>query len=137
MAIEIALPASTSSTAMTTRAFSSASPLGQSIGRNRHSAANPLLGFVCVAVAAVAITGLSRNADGAGQTIRRNEVFSGAGHGTHPGARRFRRATMKPGASSRGKRKDAPVRRGNKPEETNRGTTDEFEREGMGIAPKE
>ena len=44
---------------------------------------------------------------------------------------------MKPGASTRGKRKNAPRRRGNKPEEINQVTTDEFEREGMGIAPKE
>ena len=65
------------------------------------------------------------------------KVFQGPGDGTHPDARRFRRAAMKPAASSRGKRKKTPVRRGNKPEETNRGTTDEFEREGMGIAPKE
>ena len=44
---------------------------------------------------------------------------------------------MEPAANSRGKRKKAPVRSGSKPEEANRGTTDEFEREGMGIAPKE
>ena len=44
---------------------------------------------------------------------------------------------MKPGARTRGKRKNAPIRRGDKPENVNRGTTDEFEREGMGIAPKE
>ena len=37
------LPASTSTSAATTRNFSSGWPLGQSIGRNRQSAPNPLV----------------------------------------------------------------------------------------------
>jgi hypothetical protein len=44
---------------------------------------------------------------------------------------------MKTKRTSPGKRKNARGRRGNRPEEINRGTIDEFEREGMGIAPKE
>ena len=42
-----ALPASTSTTAAMTRALSSASPFGHSIGRKRHSAPKPAIRLVC------------------------------------------------------------------------------------------
>jgi hypothetical protein len=57
--------------------------------------------------------------------------------GTQTGARRFRRTTMKASQNSRAKTKRPSGRRGAKPDEMNQATVDEFEREGMGIAPKE
>ena len=50
-----AFPASTSSTAAITRAFSSVSPFGHSIGKKRHSAARPAFGLVGGIVVVVAI----------------------------------------------------------------------------------
>ena len=66
-----ALPASTSSTAATTRAFSSASPFGQSIGRKRHSAREAAAFGFADLFAAVRHRALGRSAPAEQQTSRR------------------------------------------------------------------